>query len=340
MSALPDPKSLRLAREETVPVAVLTGFLGSGKTTLVRRLLTLPQAADTAVIVNEFGEIGLDHLLVEKVDENIVVLPGGCLCCQAQGDMARALRSLDQAAAAGGLPPFRRVIVETSGLADPAPLLQAFLADPLRLSRYRLAALVATADCVLGPDGSFGHAVAQAQLALADRVVLTELDIAGAEGEARARRALDALGVTSVGPAAAGDALLAQLFAAMPAFRARSASSAAPAGHSSAFASFAMDVPARLDLQRLLAGLEAMASRHGENLARLKGIVDTNDDPRPVAIHAVRHMVALPRFLDVVSPTAPRAIVAIFPVDAGAAIRADLSALVADAGTPRGMLAA
>jgi len=181
---------------------------------------------------------------------------------------------------------------------------------------------------------------AQAQLALADGVVLTKLDIAGAEGEARARRALDALGVTSVGPAAAGDALLAQLFAAMPAFRARSASSAAPAGHSSAFASFAMDVPARLDLQRLLAGLEAMASRHGENLARLKGIVDTNDDPRPVAIHAVRHMVALPRFLDVVSPTAPRAIVAIFPVDAGAAIRADLSALVADAGTPRGMLAA
>ncbi|TPI18317.1 MULTISPECIES: CobW family GTP-binding protein [unclassified Mesorhizobium] len=334
MNALPDPKSLRLAREETAPVAVLTGFLGSGKTTLVRRLLALPQAADTAVIVNEFGEIGLDHLLVETVDENIVVLPGGCLCCQAQGDMARALRSLDEAVAAGGLPPFRRVIIETSGLADPAPLLQAFLADPLRLSRYRLAALVATADGVLGPDGSFGHAVAQAQLALADRVLMTKLDIAGEAGEAGARRALDALGVTSVEPAASNDALIAQLFAPAPAFRARCAMSMAAAGHSCAFASLAMDVPARLDLSRLLAALEAMASRHGENLARLKGIVDVSGDARPVAIHAVRHMVALPRFLEAVAPTAPRAIVAIFPAEAGDAIREDLRDLVADAGTP------
>lgn len=336
MNALPDLKSLRLAREDTVPVTVLTGFLGSGKTTLVRRLLALPQAADTAVIVNEFGEIGLDHLLVETVDENVVSLPGGCLCCQAQGDMARALRSLDRAVVAGGMAPFRRVIVETSGLADPAPLLQAFLSDPLRLSRYRLAALVATADCALGPDGSFRHAVAQAQLALADRVLMTKLDIVGEAGETHVRSALDALGVTEAEPAALDNALLAQLFATVPAFRARSVSRAVPAGHSSAFASLALDVPARLDLRRLLAGLEAMASRHGENLARLKGVVDIGDDPRPVAIHAVRHMVALPRFLEAVAAAGPRAIVAIFPVEAGDAIRADLRDLVADAGTPCG----
>ncbi|TPK60096.1 GTP-binding protein [Mesorhizobium sp. B2-4-19] len=339
MNALPDPKSLRLMREETVPVTVLTGFLGSGKTTLVRRLLALPQAADTAVIINEFGEIGLDHLLVEKVDESIVVLPGGCLCCQAQGDMARALRSLDQAVAAGGLTPFRRVVVETSGLADPAPLLQAFLADPLRLSRYRLAALVATFDCA-PTDGSFQHAVAQAQLALADRVLMTKLDIAGEAGEAGARRALDALGVAGIEPAATGDALVAQLFAPLPAFRARCVSPLPLGGHSSAFASLALDVPGRIDLSRLLASLEAMASRHGENLARLKGIIDVTDDPRPVAIHAVRHMVALPRFLAAITPTAPRAIVAIFPAEAGDAIRADLRHLVADAGTPCGTPAA
>jgi G3E family GTPase len=328
MSALPDPKSLALAREEAVPVTVLTGFLGSGKTTLIRRLLALPEAADTAVIVNEFGEVGLDHALVEKLDGSVVLLPGGCLCCLAQGDMARALRSLQHGVAAGRLPSFRRVVVETSGLADPAPLLQAFLSDPLRLSRYRLAALVAAADCVLAADHLARHREAAAQLALADKVLLTKLDIAGDAAGERLRQQLAAAGIRRIERVASGDGLLDQLFEAALPFRFRAAMPGPGQGHSRAFASIAAKVPDRLDLAALQAGLEAMAARHGARLLRLKGIVDTAGDPRPVSVHAVQHMVALPRFLDAVPAGSPRAVVAVCPAEAADMIRGDLKHLV------------
>jgi len=148
---LPDPGSLRLYRASTLPVAVVTGFPGSGKTTLIRWFLADETAADTAVIVNEFGEVGLDHLLLERATDDIVLLPSGCLCCcRSRSDLVRALQSLHDKRERRELPPYARVVIETSGLADPGPILQTLVADPIRLSRYRLASLVAVVDMSVG----------------------------------------------------------------------------------------------------------------------------------------------------------------------------------------------
>lgn len=334
MTALPDPRTLDLIPERTIPVTVLTGFLGSGKTTLIRRLLALPQAADTAVIVNEFGEIGLDHLLVERVDENIVVLPGGCLCCQAQGDLARALRSLQDNCATGRLPPFARVIVETSGLAQPTAILQAFVSDPLRLSRYRLTGLVTAIDAVLGLAQLWRHETAQAQLALADRVLVTKLDLMDEPGTDRLMNELRRLSRVAVAPAAVGPDLVKQLFEMTPALHPYGQRGDVHAGHAAAFDSLVIRFAGTVDLQVLQSGIEELARRHGESLLRLKAIVDVRDDDRPASLHAVQHLVAPPRFLTTIPPAAPRVLVAIFPTAAGEAIRNDLHQLMKESGVP------
>lgn len=331
MTALPDPRTLNLVAERTVPVTVLTGFLGSGKTTLIRRLLALPQAADTAVIVNEFGEIGLDHLLVESVDENIIVLPGGCLCCRAQGDLVRALRSLQDNCATGKLPPFARVIIETSGLADPATILQAFVSDPLRLSRYRLTGLVTAVDAVLGLAQLWRHETAQAQLALADRLLVTKLDLADEPARIRLMNELRRLNGAHIELAAADELLLSQLFDMGSAVQSHAPARASAAGHAAGFDSLVVRVPGPVHLPALQAGIADLAHKHGETLLRLKGIVDVLGDERPVSVHAVQHLVAPPRFLEAVPPDSPRVLVAIFPVVAGAEIRSDLREMIARA---------
>ncbi|MDZ7748861.1 MAG: GTP-binding protein [Halofilum sp. (in: g-proteobacteria)] len=173
---------MALVADESIPVIVALGFLGSGKTTLIRRLLADPQLHDTAVIVNEFGEVGLDHALVESSEEDTVLLAGGCLCCASQANLVRALRSLLERRERRELPHYRRVIVETSGLADPVPLLQTFLVDPLRLSLYRLQSVVTLVDALSGEATLERHALARRQVAMADRLFLTKCDLA-AEGE-------------------------------------------------------------------------------------------------------------------------------------------------------------
>jgi G3E family GTPase len=161
-----------------IPLSVLTGFLGAGKTTLLNRLLKAPQSAlsDTAVIINEFGEIGLDHLMVERVDDSIVLLSTGCLCCTLRGDLIdaleRLLRSLDN-----GRVMFSRVIIETTGLADPAPVLHVLMTHPYLVMRYRLDGIVTVVDAVNGAATLDAHAEAVKQVAMADRLVLTKTDL-------------------------------------------------------------------------------------------------------------------------------------------------------------------
>ena len=158
-------------------VTVISGFLGSGKTTLLNRALRDPSMANTAVVINEFGEVGLDQALAAQSDDTIMVLENGCLCCTVFGDLVTTLNNLYHAREAGEIPRFDHVVIETSGLADPSPLIQAFLSDPVLAGLYRIGTVVATVDAVNGPNTLDNHVKSVRQVALADHILITKLDL-------------------------------------------------------------------------------------------------------------------------------------------------------------------
>src|ERR1700733_5397560 len=160
------------------PVNLLTGFLGSGKTTLLRQLLVSPELAETAVLINEFGEVGLDHHLVERIDETVVLLRSGCLCCTIRGELALAIRDLHSRRERGMVPAFGRLVVETTGLAEPFPILSTLKADPVLRHHFRAGAVVTTVDAVNGSSQIERHPESVRQVAVADRMVLTKTDLA------------------------------------------------------------------------------------------------------------------------------------------------------------------
>jgi G3E family GTPase len=162
---------------ERVPVSLVTGFLGSGKTTLLNRLLRDPAMKDSAVIVNEFGAVGLDHLFLERIDGETVLMASGCLCCTVRSDLEKSLTELHWKRREGKVPPFARVLVETTGLADPAPILQLLLNNPFVAAGYRLDAVVATVDAVNAGRQLDEHQESVKQVALADRLVVTKADL-------------------------------------------------------------------------------------------------------------------------------------------------------------------
>src|SRR5919202_3343489 len=166
------------AAASRIPVTVLTGFLGSGKTTLLNHVLKQPEMAATAVIVNEFGEIGLDHLLVESATEDVVLLNSGCLCCTGRGDIANTLTDLFVSRVKNKVPYFTRVVIETTGLADPAPVLHALMSDPIVVERYMIDGVVTTVDAVNGTGTLDRQPEAVKQAAVADRLILTKTDLA------------------------------------------------------------------------------------------------------------------------------------------------------------------
>src|SRR5690349_14823486 len=166
-------RSALMAEPQTLPTTVLTGFLGSGKTTLLRRALVSPALADTAVIVNEIGEIAIDHHLVDFVEGSVLELPGGCLCCAVREDLARTLRTLLERREAGDIRPFQRIVIETTGLADPAPILFTLGADPMLDYSLHLARVVTLIDTLSGLDNLDRFAEAVRQAAVADTLVIT-----------------------------------------------------------------------------------------------------------------------------------------------------------------------
>jgi G3E family GTPase len=197
---------------EPLPLTVITGFLGAGKTTLLNALLRDPALKDTAVLVNEVGEIGLDHLFYEKVDGDTMLLAGGCLCCSVRGDLVTALENILRGIDNGKTAEFRRVVIETTGLADPASVLHTVMAHPYLVQRYRLDGLVTAADAVNGEGTLDRHIEAVKQAAMADRIVLTKTDIASPEAAASLRARLKLLNPgAEVLDAAKGEATAAAL---------------------------------------------------------------------------------------------------------------------------------
>jgi G3E family GTPase len=160
------------------PVNLITGFLGSGKTTLLQRMLRSPALADTAVLINEFGEVGLDHELLERIDDNMVLLQSGCLCCTIRGELAQAIRDLHERRANGDIPVFRRLVIESTGLADPLPILTTLAADPVLRHHYRLGLVITTVDAVNGMSQLDTQPESMKQAAVADRLAVTKTDLA------------------------------------------------------------------------------------------------------------------------------------------------------------------
>lgn len=290
-----------------IPVTVLTGFLGAGKTTLLNRLLKAPEMAGTAVLINEFGEIGLDHLLVERLDEDTVLLNAGCLCCTVRGDLVRALRDL--AVRAEGGQEVTRVVVETTGLADPAPILQTLMSDPLVLSAFTLDGVVTLVDAVNGAATLDTQVEAVKQAAMADRIVVTKTDLAGEAAATALEARLAALNpVAPVLRAVAGGIAPDELlgiggFAAGGRIPEVAAWLAAEAGHGhhhhhhhdpnrhdAAIHAFGLVFDDPLPWQGVATWLEMLALTRGDSVLRVKGLLNLAGEDRPVAIHGVQHV--------------------------------------------------
>ena len=287
------------------PLTVLTGFLGSGKTTLLNALLADRRYADTAVLVNEWGEIAIDHALVRSSSENVVTLPSGCICCRVAGELLGTLRELHFQRAAGAVPPFRRVVIETTGLADPAPLLATLIEMPAVAARYSLAGVLATVDAEHGMAALDRHREAVKQAALADRLVITKVDRADGARVDRLRQRLAALNpgapILTKGREAPDPALLLEtgLYRGegriadprgwLNAGAYRRIGSAEAARHDPDIASFAWTSQEPLAREDLETALDTLTGLLGERILRLKGLVNVRGEPGPTAVHAVQH---------------------------------------------------
>lgn len=290
-----------MSAREPIPLHVVTGFLGAGKTSLINRLLRSATLADTLVIVNEWGEIGLDHLLYEAVEGEIISLNSGCLCCSLRGDLVDRLNDLLDRRDAGTLAPFRRVVLETTGLADPAPILLALAADPRLAARFRVAGVTTLVDAVNGAATLAAHGEAQRQAALADRIGLAKTDlIAAGERPARLaplRAALRALNpVAPILDVAAGE-LDAESFLAEP-LALRRLDDAPPIVHAASVRSHVFESGALVQPPALGRFLDLLGALLGPRLLRVKGLIGLADDPgRPLLIHGAQHVFHAPRRL-------------------------------------------
>jgi G3E family GTPase len=306
---------------EPIPLTVLTGFLGAGKTSLLNRLIHDPALAETAVIINEFGEIGLDHLLVKPVRDGVVLLQSGCLCCTLRGDLVEALESLLRDLDNGRMV-FRRMILETTGLADPAPVLQTAMAHPYLVQRFRLDGVITVVDAVNAAATLDQHMESVKQVAVADRIVLTKTDLLGAAERQQAVRGLRArLGALNpaapILDAAAGEATPQNLIGCglfdpehkIPDVKRWLAEEAygpqaqhGPRGshehhdhdpnrHDERIRAFTLTSDVPIPAVSFEMFIDLLRSLHGPKLLRLKGIVKITEEPElPLVIHGVQHV--------------------------------------------------
>jgi G3E family GTPase len=297
-----------------IPITLVTGFLGSGKTTLLNNLLRDPAMTDTAVIINEFGDVAIDHLLVESAIENAVVLQSGCICCSVRGDLVDTLSDLKGKEARGEVPPFSRILIETTGLADPTSIVQLFATEPTLAGLFRLRAVVTTVDAVNGAAQLDGFEEAGRQVALADIMLVTKTDIGEAVATAALRDRLHRLNPgAEIVEVLHGQLSPADLFERAP---------ETPSGdggnvqrwlkaeafehghdhhhhhdhdhdhhhghshHDAAIKAFAVTLDAPIAREALRRWLTSVLSLRGKDLLRMKGIVNVSGQDGPMVVHA------------------------------------------------------
>jgi len=313
--------------DSRITANVLTGFLGAGKTSLLKRLLALPSLAGTAVIINEFGEVGLDHLLVEAIDDDIVLLKSGCICCNIRTDLKDALLSLFERSRNGEIPRFSRIAIETTGIADPAPIVATLSADPMLRHHFRVGNIVTVVDVPNGLSNLDAFLESQRQVAVADRIIVSKSDIASAEDTARLRARLevlnpaaeileldetmqpdDALFVRDIHDIEARGAEVARWLKAET--HAHDHHGHHHHGHAhhhghdhdvnrhGDIRAFVLTGDAPLSWARFGLWLSMLLNRHGGEILRLKGLLDIEGNDSPVVIQGVQHLIHKPMHLD------------------------------------------
>ena len=318
--------------DERIPVTVLTGFLGSGKTTLLQRLLTGEEGAGVAVLMNELGEVSLDHLYVQNLTETTLVLKNGCVCCSMREDLQKGMRELIDGRYQGTVPPFTRILVETTGLADPTPIAQTLSGDLMLRRQVRLANIITTIDAIFGADQIDTHPESMRQAAIADRLVLTKTDIADEEQIARAKEKIHQVNPVAMLLDANGEDDLWSLLFDIDPFDPKTKSTEVQAwlkqlpkikyaGHKAKqeqvleqehvhhyhekhheeddeIQTFAIRTEEPLNWTAFSIWLSALIHRHGPKLLRIKGLLNVPGALGPVVLNTVQSHITPPLHLD------------------------------------------
>lgn len=306
---------------ERIPISVLTGFLGSGKTTLLSRLLRDPAMQDTAVVINEFGDVGLDHVLVESSNDDVIVMDSGCLCCTIRGDLIDTLRNLFRRRVTGEVPEFARLVIETTGLADPAPILHTLMTDPLLAARYRLDGVITTVDGVHGLSQMDAQFEPIKQAAVADRLLITKRDLIDDSETKTLSDRLRAINPAAPIRAVAHGAVEAEILFGAGLYDPKKKSPDVARWlqeeayndeahdhdhhhhhdvnrHDDKIRAFCLVSETRMPWDAFADWMEALISTHGDALLRVKGILHVTDTDNPVAVHGVQHVFHPPAMLE------------------------------------------
>ncbi|WP_445504266.1 CobW family GTP-binding protein [Microvirga sp. G4-2] len=301
--------------QRTVTVNILTGFLGSGKTSLLRRLLEQPDLKDAAVIINEFGEVGIDHLLVEEIDDEVVLLKSGCICCTIRVDLKDAILNLMERRERRQIPWFSRLVVETTGLADPAPIIATLLADPLLRHQVRVGNIVTVVDAVNGPENIDKYPESMRQAAVADRLVMSKIDLVDPDTIRLLEHRLSEINpAADIVPMDESDTPGVWLFTrdihdlgsrTAEVSRWLSSEINHPHHHNhhhdvnrhGDVRAFVLTSPDPLDWARFALWLSMLLNRHGKDILRLKGILALENVDTPVVVQGVQHLIHKPMHL-------------------------------------------